>query len=78
MYYEEIIQFLKNHNCDLTLLNYVIQCKNKLYESNINFDKNIYLETSIKYQIDGKIKDNRYVIEIDLVELNLSLALLSN
>lgn len=69
MYHNILLDFLDYYECDPQLLLYVILCKGELEERTGYSSKVINIETSIKYQADGKIIKGRYVITINIDEL---------
>ena len=64
-----MLNFLEYYDCDPTLLLYIIACKGELEERTGIINKPINLETSVKYQVDGKIIKGRYVITVSLEEI---------
>jgi len=69
MYHDLLLEFLELYDCDPTLFYYVVACKGELEERKGNVNNIIELETSVKYQEDGKIIKGRYVITISLSEI---------
>lgn len=69
MYHNILLEFLECYECNPTLLYYIIACKGELEERTGYVNKVIELETSIKFQEDGKILKGRYVITISLKEI---------
>jgi hypothetical protein len=69
MYHNILLEFLEWYECDPTLLYYIIACKGELQERTGYVNKVIELETSVKFQEDGKIIKGRYVITVILKEV---------